>query len=352
MKEYSFNSGRGGYKASLNSAEKIYAVREKISNLVNVLPENVVFTQNCTMALNMAIKGSVKQGDHIIISSLEHNAVARTVYALQEKGIAEYSVAKYSFNEDETVENFRKLIKPNTTLIVSTQASNVFGCAMPIKKIGELAKNNGIRFVVDGAQGVGLLDIDVKRDNIDVLCCAGHKGLYGALATGFMALNDDVKLSTIVEGGTGSESMNLVQPDYTPDRFEAGTLNNSGIISLGAGIDFVNSKGKENIFSHEMNLISYLYKNLSKNDDVVLYTPSPDSFFTSPILSFNFKDYSSEKTATLLANKNVAVRGGFQCAPLAHRSFGTDNRGVVRISPSAFSTIKECEKFLNYLKKL
>lgn len=351
-RNFSFNSGRGGYSASLKTSEKIFSVREKTAELVNAKPENIVFTHNCTLALNMAIKGSVKSGDHIIISSVEHNAVSRVVYTLKEYGDVTFSVAEFDYDSDKTLENFKRLIRNNTTLIVCTMASNVFGCKLPIKEIGELARKNNIRFVVDGAQGVGIFDTDIQRDNIDILCSAGHKGLYGPLSTGFMAIKDDVRMRTIVEGGTGSSSLMLKQPDFLPDRFEAGTLNNSGVIGMGAGIDFVNMKGIDKIYAHEKKIISFIYDTLSKNDNVTLYTPHPNECGCAPILAFNYKDYSSEKTASLLGEAGIAVRGGFHCAPLAHESFGTKDRGVVRISPSVFTSFFECEKFLNYLKKL
>lgn len=352
VKKYSFNSGRGGYNASVKAAEKIFSVRERLADFVNASAENIVFTHNCTVALNMAIKGSVNRGEHIIISSLEHNAVSRCVYALREQKNVSFSIAEYSYDDNQTVENFKRLIRPETSLIVCTMASNVFGCALPVAKIGRLAKEHNIRFIVDGAQGVGIFDTDIKRDNIDILCAAGHKGLYGTMSTGFMAVGEGVTLNTIIEGGTGSSSLNLLQPDFLPDRLEPGTLNNSGVIALGAGADFVKEKGVEHIYSHELNLIRYIYGGLEANPNAVLYTPMPEKESFAPILSFNYKDYPSEKTASLLAEGGIAVRGGYHCAPLAHHSFKTDDRGTVRISPSVFTKAGECEKFLNYLKKL
>lgn len=352
MNYYSFNSGRGGYKESVNTSNMIFSCRESLSQMFGFSPENIAFTQNCTTALNYAIKGIVKPGDHIIISNLEHNAVARPVNALFEKGIIEYDLAEFSFDKEEIINNFKKLIKPNTKLIVCMHASNVFGCVFPIREIGKLAHDNGIIFVVDAAQSAGVLDIDAKRDNIDILCAPGHKGLYAPMGTGFIALGDNIKLDTIIEGGTGSESMNLAQPDNMPERLESGTLNNVGISGLLAGTRFVNAKGISNIYKHENRLMQYVYKELSKNQNVTLYTPSFNDFLLAPILSFNYKDYPSEKTSSLLAEKNIATRAGFQCSKLAHTAFGTQNRGTVRISPSVFTKYSECENFINILKKL
>lgn len=352
MNYYSFNSGRGGYKESVNTSNMIFSCRESLSQMFGFSPENIAFTQNCTTALNYAIKGIVKPGDHIIISNLEHNAVARPVNALFEKGIIEYDLAEFSFDKEEIINNFKKLIKPNTKLIVCMHASNVFGCVFPIREIGKLAHDNGIIFVVDAAQSAGVLDIDAKRDNIDILCAPGHKGLYAPMGTGFITLGENIKLDTIIEGGTGSESMNLAQPDNMPERLESGTLNNVGISGLLAGTRFVNAKGISNIYKHENRLMQYVYKELSKNQNVTLYTPSFNDFLLAPILSFNYKDYPSEKTASLLAEKNIATRAGFHCSKLAHTAFGTQNRGTVRISPSVFTKYSECENFINILKKL
>ena len=231
-------------------------------------------------------------------------------------------------------------------------ASNVFGCVFPIKEIGKLAYENGIIFIVDAAQSAGVLDIDAKRDNIDILCAPGHKGLYAPMGTGFIALGDNIKLDTIVEGGTGSNSMKLAQPDNMPERLESGTLNNIGIAGLSAGADFVGSNGISSIYKHENSLMKYIYTELAKNKNVTLYTPSFNDAFLAPILSFNYKDYPSEKTASLLADKNIATRAGFHCSKLAHTAFSTDKRGTVRISPSVFTKYSECENFINILKKL
>lgn len=352
MRSFSFNSGRGGYSSSIKAAEKIYSVRERLGEMFGFPVQNIAFTSNCTDALNKAIKGTVKNGSHVIISSLEHNAVFRVVNKLKQDGIADYDIANFSFDEDETVKNFERLITPQTSVIVCMAASNVFGVAFPIRKIGALCKRHGIIFIVDGAQGAGIIPLSCENDNIDILCAPGHKCLYGAMGTGFIAVREGLMLSTIIEGGTGSESINPNQPDYLPDRLEAGTLNNSGIISLGAGVDFINSRGMDNIYIHELTMTDYLFSSMSRMNDVTLYCPRPEKNKSTPIISFNLKDYQSEKTASLLAEKNIAVRAGLHCAPLAHKFFGTIDRGTVRLCPSVFTTKNECEFFINSLKKL
>lgn len=348
----SFNSGRGGYTQSIRAADKIFSVREKAADMFGFEPQNIVFTKNCTEALNMAIKGSVSRGDHIIISSLEHNAVWRVVNKLKNDGIADFDIADYDADDDTCVSNFVRLIRKNTRLIVCMSASNVFGVAFPIAKIGAAAKRHNIRFIVDGAQTAGLMPLNAKKDDFDILCAPGHKCLYAQMGTGFMAVKEGIRLATFEEGGTGSESQNAQQPEFMPDRFEAGTLNNSGIISLGAGIDFINRKGMGNIYAHEMRLARLLYDGLDQNGNAHLYTPRPQNGSYAPIVSFNYKDHSSEKVAAFLARNDIAVRAGYHCSPLAHDFFGTADRGTVRLCPSYFTTQRDCEVFLNTLKKL
>ena len=352
MERFSFNSGRGGYRQSVDTAGRIFSVRERISDMFGFEPQNIAFTNNCTTALNYAIKGSVKKGDHVIISSLEHNACARPVYALAQRGIITYDTAEFSYDKEKTVNNFKALIKPQTTLIVCMHASNVFGCVFPIKEIGALARQYGIRFVTDAAQTAGVIPINADNDNVDIMCAPGHKGLYGPMGTGFLAVQNGVGLRSIIEGGTGTSSLSLEQPEEMPESMESGTLNNSGIIGLGAGVDFVSQKGIDNIYSHELKMVQSIYKELEKMPKVKLYTPYPKKNTCAPILSFNYADYSSEKTASLLAKQNIAVRSGYHCSMLAHLFFSTLDRGTVRISPSAFTTFNECEIFIKNLKKL
>ena len=352
LKKYSFNSGRSGYKFAVDSGEKIYSVREKIADMFSFEPQNIVFTKNCTEALNIAIRGSVKNGEHLIISSLEHNSVSRVAQSLYDEGRAGYSIAAFSYDEEECVNNFERLINSKTSVIVCMHSSNVFGVVFPIKRIGELCKRRGIRFIVDAAQGAGVADINAKRDNIDILCSPGHKCLLGAMGTGFMAVREGVKLSPYAFGGTGSNSLSLSQPDFYPDRFEAGTLNNSGIISLGEGIDYINRRGINNIYSHELSLAQRLYVEMSELDGIKLYTPYPEYNKAMPIISFNYKDYSSEKFALYLSDNGICTRAGYHCAPLAHRHFNTLDTGTVRLSIGCFNNAHECNSFVNVLKKL
>lgn len=348
------NYGRSSYKMALETTEKVFECRKKVAKFFNAKSiENVIFTYNCTMAINMAIKGLAKKGSHFIISDLEHNAVLRPLETLKMQGICDYSIAKIETDVYKTIQNFEKCINKNTVAIICTGASNVFGLITPYRMIGALAHRYKLKFIFDAAQIAGIKRIDMKKDNIDILCCAGHKGLYGPSGIGLLVLNDDVDLMTIIEGGTGSNSMNYLQPDFLPDKLESGTPNIVGIIGLSSGIDFVESKGIENIYNHEMRLIKCLYNNLQINRNIKIYTDLSDFKKNYvPILALNIKNIPSDKAAELLSEQDICVRGGLQCAPLAHKKLNTEKTGVVRISPSIFTKKIQIDFTINSLIKI
>ena len=256
LSEYSANPGRSGHTLSVKTADAIYRIREKAANFFGATgAEKVVFTLNCTHAINCVIKGVLKKGDHVIVSTFEHNAVMRPLKKIGNP----YSEAKVSlFDDEETVEEFKRLIKPNTRMIICTGASNVFGKLLPIEKIGKLCAERGILFAVDAAQIAGVIPVNMQKMHIDFLCAAPHKGLYAPMGTGILIAEKYIE-NTVLEGGTGTNSAQLTQPEYLPERLESGTLNVPGILGIGAGIDFVNSIGLEKIYNYEMNLIRRLY---------------------------------------------------------------------------------------------
>ena len=348
------NYGRSSYKMALETTEKVFECRKKVAKFFNAKSiENVIFTYNCTMAINMAIKGLAKKGSHFIISDLEHNAVLRPLETLKMQGICDYSIAKIETDVYKTIQNFEKCINKYTVAIICTGASNVFGLVTPYRMIGALAHRYKLKFIFDAAQIAGIKRIDMKKDNIDILCCAGHKGLYGPSGIGLLVLNDDVDLMTIIEGGTGSNSMNFLQPDFLPDKLESGTPNIVGIIGLSSGIDFVESKGIENIYNHEMRLIKCLYNNLQINRNIKIYTDLSDFKKNYvPILALNIKNIPSDNAAELLSEQDICVRGGLQCAPLAHKKLNTEKTGVVRISPSIFTKKIQIDFTINSLIKI
>lgn len=350
--EFCANPGRGGYKSAMKSAEMIYNARESAAKLFNADAENVIFTSGCTFSLNTAVKGLCRKGSHFVISDLEHNSVLRPLERLRRAGLCEYSVAEITPDVSKTVSNFVNAFRKNTVAVICTLSSNVFGIMPPIERIALEAHKHGILFVLDAAQGAGYLPVDMKKDKTDIICCAGHKGLFGPMGTGLLIISKNVSLNTLIEGGTGSNSESLNQPSVSPDRFESGTPNVHGIAGLWAGINFVQNEKCENILSHEKRIIKYIYDELKACNNVILYTDFYDGTPKSPVLSFNIKSRQSEEIAALLAENGICVRGGLHCAPLAHKKFSTIKSGTVRITPSWFTSEKEAEFLVNCIKKI
>lgn len=353
MRDLGGNSGRGSHKSAIKAGEHIYNVREKVAGMFGCESERVIFTDNCTTALNTAIKGSVKKGDHVIISSLEHNSVLRPVHYLSEKGIITYSVARVNpLNSDETVRNFASLIKKETSLIVCSAVSNVFGTVMPVERLAALSRRKNIRFIVDGAQAAGMRKINMKNTGIDILCLPGHKGLMGLMGTGLLLLSENIDVEPLIQGGTGSFSLVKSQPEVYPDRLESGTLNLPGIISIGEGINFIESVGGEiAVHQKEKFLTDILFGDLANMRNTVLY-PAVSGKNSAGIVAFNIKGVHSEGVGEKLSEGGFAVRAGYHCAYLAHKTYGTEKTGVVRVSPGFFTTKKDIKKLIFYLNKI
>lgn len=347
--KYGGNPGRSGHKLSMQTAMAIYNARNICADFFGSRTENVIFTQNCTHALNFAIKGLLSDGGHVIISDLEHNSVARPVFSLSSKKDCSFDIAKTSENDNITVYNFEKLIQSDTKAIVCTIASNVTGQILPFKKIGELCKKYGICFIADGAQACGIIPLKLS-DGINILCTSGHKGLYGTTGTGLMITDGQFPLSTIMEGGTGSSSFSLEQPDFLPDRFESGTVNTVGVLSLGAGISFVNKIGINRIFAHEQKLCDMFIKGISSIEGIKIYR-KPNCNYV-PIVSFNLCGVSPEELSKALSDRGFALRGGLHCAPLAHKTIGSAPEGTVRFAPSFFNTEEQVYAIVKTLKQL
>lgn len=344
MVRYGANPGRAGHSMSIETAEQVFACRQQIAEFFG-LPdaESVIFTANCTMSLNMVIAGMLRNGGHAITTDLEHNAVVRPLVAMKKEG-AHFDVVEWSLDEDEMMENVRRAIRANTKLLICTHASNVFGVVTPIRKLGLLAQEYGLRFCVDAAQTAGVLPIDMHMDNIDYLCIAPHKGLYGPMGSGLLLCREKDEIPPFIRGGTGSYSMLSSQPEELPDRLESGTVNTPGICGLMAGLSFVKNKGRENIYRHEISLLQNIYEDLVSCERIHLYTPFPRMGQSAPVLSVNVAGLGSEELARILDFNGIAVRAGLHCAPIAHRKFGTLETGTVRLAPSAFSGKGEAEK--------
>ena len=349
--EKSANPGRSGHNLSQSTAISVYEVREKLKDMFSApAVENVVFTLNCTHAINYILKGLIKSGDRIVTSSFEHNAVMRPLEKLKKQGVHIDIAEAYPDDKEATVRSFSRLINTNTKLVICTAASNVIGLKMPIKEIGMMCKQFGISFCVDAAQLAGVCDINMKECNIDYLCIAAHKGLYAPMGTGILITKDN-RLDTIIEGGTGTASIMLDQPNDLPEMLESGTINVPGIIGLGAGIDFVKSKGFDKIYNHEMGLVKRLYKQLKSTPGVKLYTPEPDDNY-APVLSFNINGLNSVDSASKLNSLGFATRAGLHCAPFAHKRIGTIESGTVRICPSVFTSGQDIDKFAAAVRQI
>ncbi len=349
---YGANPGRSGHAFSVKTAETVFETRDLIDGFFEGYgSEFVCFTGNCTQALNTAIKGILNKGDHVVISSLEHNSVTRPVHVLKERGIVTYSVFNVCEEPSETLENFKNAFTRNTKLCVVTAVSNVFGNILPLRKLSRIAHGMGAYFFVDGAQGAGVIPISMKNDGIDCLCIPGHKGLLGPMGTGAL-IHNNVDFKPFVEGGTGSASFDLMQPKDFPERLESGTLNVPGICGLKQGVREVNRMGIDNIFRKESEICREIFEGLKSIKGVKMYTRNFDKKTYAPVISFNVAGLHSEEVSAMLDRGGVAVRGGYHCAPLAHVSMGTKDTGTVRISPSFRTSKKDINILLNLVRKI
>ena len=352
---YGANPGRSGHCMSLKTAEQVYECRQAVAQFFGLLdPLGVVYTANCTTALNMVIQGVLGKGGSAVTSDLEHNAVMRPLAALSPY-YTRYHVVPWCADEEELVNQFERAIRPDTRLLVCTHASNVFGVTFPIRRLGEMAHRHGLLFCVDAAQTAGVLPIDMEADHIDYLCVAPHKGLYAPMGTGLLLCREMEGIPPLIRGGTGSHSLSWEQPSELPDRLESGTPNTSGICGIRAGVEFVEAKGKSSIYEHEIHCLQMVYDRLADCEEIHLYTARPKVGGTAPVLSLNVGDIPSEEVAAMLDEQGIAVRAGLHCAPSAHRRFSTSEQGTVRLAPSAFSTEREAqiisEVFLKIAKK-
>lgn len=345
---YGGNAGRGGHVLAERTSEMVYSVREAAADFFDAKPENTILCLNCTHALNTAIQGILEKGDHVIISSLEHNSVYRPVAALMKKGMITCTIAEVSECDDVTLDNVRRAVRPETKAVVFTMASNVTGQITPIRRIGELCREKGICLIADGAQLCGVLPVSLEKDNISVLCTSGHKGLYGITGTGLLMTDCAFPIKPLMYGGTGSASSRPEQPDFLPDRLESGTQNIIGAASVGAGLAFLKKHGLSMIYEHEQNLCRLFIKGISGIPEIKIYRSEKPSYV--PIVSFNVEGSSPEETAEFLSSEGFCLRAGLHCAPLAHNSNGTPD-GTVRFAPSVLNSEREVMLLVQTVKK-
>ncbi len=340
MLEYCGNPGRGSHKMAFAAAEMIYDCRAALADFFSAsAPENVVFCPNATAALNIAILSLAHDGAHFICSDMEHNSVRRPLeYLVRERGCS-YSLfdshARDPYRSSaKIIRSISSLIRPETVAVISTACPNVCSQVMPLDEIGEICRRNGIHFIVDGAQGAGHFDISMKRSNISALALPGHKGLLGPQGSGALILSDDFPVHPLLYGGSGSASLEPDMPSELPERLEAGTLSTPAIVGLEAGIKALRGIGLDKISEHEQMLFSKARRLLSEIPGVIIYAPR----HAGSVISFNISGLPSDRVANLLSERDICVRGGFHCNPLAHTALGSDTHGSVRASFSHFNT--------------
>ena len=347
------SSGRGSYKKAMQSDYIVYECRKLIGNLFNFDdPKKVVFTSNVTDSLNIAIRGILKENDHVITSSLEHNAVWRCLKTLEKDINIKIDTVECSKDGITNPEDIKKYIRKDTALIVFTQASNVLGTIQPVKEIGKIARENKIVFLVDAAQSAGAMKIDIKEDNIDILAFTGHKSLLAPMGTGGLIINTDIDIKPLKAGGTGGDSAYEYQPDYYPNHLETGTSNVSGIAGLRAAIKFLNKEGIDNIHNKEKKLTKYALQRLETVKDIEIYGPKDCEKILS-VISFNIKNKRPEDISTILDQKyDIMLRSGLHCAPTAHSIINTKDRGSLRIGIGYFNTKDDIDKLVEALNNL
>lgn len=351
MKNYCANPGRGSHNMAIKSALKVMESRNLISEIFNIRnPFNIVFTHNATEALNIAIKGLLKKGDHVISTVIEHNSVLRPLNSMAKHGV---EVTLISSDKAGFINplDIKDEIKFNTKAIIINHASNVLGSIQDINSIGKIAKKYGVKFIVDASQSAGSISIDVERDNIDLLAFPGHKGLLGPQGTGALYIREGIELKSFKEGGTGSISNSIDQPKELPDRFESGTLNTPGIVGLCEGVKFIKKIGIENIYNEEMQLMDQLIRELKKLDFVKIYGSTSLKNRLS-VLSINIEGIDASIVGEELNDAEIAVRTGYHCAALIHKVIGTEYIGTVRISPGCFNTSKDIDEFIKNIIKI
>ena len=347
------SSGRGSYKKAMQSDYIVYECRKLIGKLFNFdNPKKVIFTSNVTDSLNIAMRGILKENDHVITSSLEHNAVWRCLKTLERDINIKIDTVECSKDGITNPQDIKKYIKKDTALIVFTQASNVLGTIQPIREIGAIAREHNIPFLVDSAQSAGAMKIDVKEENIDILAFTGHKSLLGPMGTGGLIINTDIDIKPLKAGGTGGDSAYEYQPDYYPNHLETGTSNVSGIAGLREAIKFLNKEGIENIHNKEKELTKYALEKLETVKDIEIYGPKDCEKMLS-VISFNIKDKRPEDVGSILDQKyDIMLRAGLHCAPTAHSVIGTKERGTLRIGLGYFNKKEDIDKLVEALNNL
>ncbi|MBQ9086497.1 MAG: aminotransferase class V-fold PLP-dependent enzyme [Clostridia bacterium] len=351
---YGGNPGRGAHTLSLAAAEKIFSCRCLAAELLGVEePERVFFTLNTTYALNTVLKGLLRPGDHVILSDLEHNAVYRPLYKMEQEGRITTSVFRSMVGDPARTPTricagIARLIRPETRMVVCVHSSNLCSAVMPIREIGAFCHRHGLLFVVDAAQSAGHEPISVDGMNIDALCVPGHKGLYGPQGCGLVALGKEVLPDSLVEGGNGFHSLEGSMPDFPPERFEAGTLPTPAIAGLCEGIRSVNQLGIEEISAYEKKLYRAMRERLRSIPEVTLYA----SEYEGAVLLFSVTGISPERVGQRLNDLGICVRSGYHCSALGHKTLGTPEGGGIRVSFGIYNQLFEVDQMEQALRRI
>jgi len=347
------NPGRDGHSMSVAAAEAVEETRALVARLVHApRKERVIFTLNCTDALNMGLKGLLREGDHVITSCIGHNSLVRPLIKLEHQGVNVTRLLPSTETGAVSAREIEEAITKHTRLVVMTHASNVTGTIQPIEAYGAIARKHHLIFMVDAAQTAGQYPIDVQGANIDLLAFSGHKGLLGPPGTGVLYVGNRVDLDSLREGGTGSDSELEEQPGLLPFRHESGTVNSVGIAGLGAGLNFVFAEGLDRIRTHEHHLTDILLKGLGRISGVTIYAAAEGSP-QAPVISFVIEGYGPGEVGMILDQAfDIKVRTGLHCAPAAHKTLGTFPSGTIRLSPGYFNTAEEISKTLQAVEKV
>ncbi len=353
MTDFGASPGRSGHHFSVKAAKEVFETRELLASLFNApSSDRVIFTANATQAINTALFGLLKKGDHVIISHMEHNSVIRPLRHLEQNGIIELSIIDCDREGYINPETLKNSFKSNTKLVVTIHGSNVTGTIQPIKQIGEICKSKNILYMVDASQSAGILPIDLQNDNIDILAFTGHKELYGPTGIGGLCIKNDIQIESLLHGGTGSKSEIETHPLFYPDSLEAGTLNTAGIIGLKAGVQYILDQGMDNILKKQIQLTDYFLSKLKEIDNIILYGPDLGEV-RIPIISLNIKNSMPSDVAFILDKEyGIMTRAGLHCSPLAHKTIGTFPHGAVRFSLSCFTTEEEINYTIDKIKKI
>ena len=347
------NAGRGNYSNSLQSNRYLYNTREIICDFFGFdSPSNVIFTNNVTTSLNILIKGLLSSGDHVITSSMEHNSVIRPIFSCKKSIGIDLDIVNADSNGFIDVNSIERKITSKTKLIVITQASNVTGSIQNLSAIGNLCEKYNIFFLVDSSQGAGVIPLNMKKIKANAIAFTGHKSLLGPQGIGGFIIDNKYNESCgcLLEGGTGSLSYSLEQPDFLPDKFECGTHNMPGIVGLYESISYINSIGIDNIYEYNHNLLKYLIDGLLNIDNIIVYGDLTGNN-TTTCVSFNMKFSDPSEVGYYLETNGIKTRTGLHCAPLAHKTIDTYPNGTTRLSISYFSTKEEIDYTLSYLNK-